>query len=57
VDERQQEAELEKFRRALLRILHYPVPRIAGSTSPVIALAMMRDALVQVQIIARDALK
>jgi len=57
VDERQLDDSNARLRAALLRIVHYPVPRITGATSPVVALNLVRDAIVQIQIIARDALK
>jgi hypothetical protein len=57
MDERQLEDNNTKLRAALLRIVHYPVPRITASTPPSVATSMVRDAMIQMQTIARDALK
>lgn len=56
-EQRQLEDSNAKLRAALLRIVHYPVPRITGATSPIVALNLVRDTLIQMQTIARDALK
>jgi len=49
VDERQLEDSNQKLRQALLRILHYPLPRSPSATPPTVTIGLLRDAIVQMQ--------
>jgi len=56
VGERKLELEIDRLQQALRRIEHYPVPRHPAATSPTIVIEILREALIQIRVIAREAL-